>query len=177
MRTPPRVGTCGSLSEIIAPVESSLSDYCPQKRISPLLPQWQALWPGPVYFGHPAPMWSNPGYSSHASVAQPELLVPDPCLDSAAEEFQDSHLDSQDQVQSSVALEVNTSNSAMVISHTTVEVHSVAEPPEGFVHSSLPSSSPRGASLSLPYVDINTDSDSPFAALTKRISLSYIDAH
>ena len=121
----------------------------------PFLPHWQAVWPGPAYFGHPASLWSNPGLPLPASAVQTEPSVPDPCLDSAAAEPQDPHFDSQDQVQSPVTSVDDTASPGLVTSLISVEVHSVEVPSGSLAHSPLPSSSPRGASPSLPHVDIN----------------------
>ena len=121
----------------------------------PLIPQVQVTWPWPAYFGHPGPMWSNPSFSSPSSFHDLELSDSDSSLDSASEELQDPHLDS-------LALAQSTSTSgtivpapttAMVISHTTVEVHSLSEPTVDPAHTSLPSSSTGGVSSPLPNVE------------------------
>ena len=97
-------------------------------------------------------------------------------MDSASEEPQDPHLDSPDLTQSTSTSGTDSpiSTSALIVSHTSVEVHSFSDPSADSTHAPLLSSNTSGASPPLSLLEDDTESDSPFAALTERISLDYV---
>ena len=88
-----------------------------------------------------------------------ELSDSDSSLDSASEELQDPHLDSLDPVQSTSTSGANgpTLTSAMVISHTSVEVHSFSDTTADSAQVSLLSSSTIGAPPPLSLLEDDTE--------------------
>ena len=128
------------------------------------------MWPWPPYIGHTWPMWSTPLYMSATKVDAQELSESDSSLDSASEEFQDPHLDSPDLTQSisTSGTDSPISTSALIVSHTSVEVHSVAVPSADSDHTSLSSSSSSGVPSPTSSSNNISESDSPFAALSLR---------
>ena len=115
--------------------------------------------------------------SSPMAVDQ-ELSDSDSSLDSASEELQDPHLDSLDLAQSTSTYGAKgpVSSSSLTISHTSVEIHSFSDSPVDSASVSLHSSSTVGVPPTLSLLEDDTESDSPFASLTRRISLAYVSS-
>ena len=102
---------------------------------------------------------STPFYMSSPMADDQELSDSDSSLDSASEELQDPHLDSLDLVQSTSTSGANgpTLTSAMVISHTSVEVHSFSDTTADSTQVSLLSSSTMGAPSPLSLLEDDTE--------------------
>ena len=96
--------------------------------------------------------------SSHLADDQ-ELSDSDSSLDSALEELQDPHLDSPDLAQSTSTSGANgpVLTSSMVISHTSVEVHSFSDTTVDSAPVSLNSSSTVGAPPPLSLLEDDTE--------------------
>ena len=83
----------------------------------------------------------------------------DSSLDSASEELQDPHLDSLDLAQSTSTSGANgpVLTSSMVISHTSVEIHSFSDSPADSASVSLHSSSTVGVPPTLSLLEDDTE--------------------
>ena len=141
-------------------------------------PQVQVRLPWPPYFGPCTPRWSTPLHMVSPHPCEQEFFDSDSSSDSSLEDFQDPQLDSPDPGQSSLSgAFVPALGASIVVSQTTVEVHSFSDPSADSSPLSLcPSGSVGAPPPSAPLED-DTESDSPFASLTRRISLSYASFH
>ena len=134
-------------------------------------PQVQVRLPWPPYLGPFMPRWCTPLHMVSPYPCEQGPYSLDSSSDSSLEDIQDPHLDSRNTAQSPPvpgAAVPGLSNS-LVVSQTTVEVHSISGPSADFSTLSPCPAGPAGAPPPSAPLEEDTDSDSSFASLSRRI--------